>query len=115
MGLNTLKPKSENLDLSVDAQSEWLDCLHLQSGTFSFVWSNGSSLSGEVKVEAANASDQSDAQEVTLSATLGVSGASGTHMAHLESIPGRFVRLTYTSTAGTGDGIVHFIGKGDAN
>lgn len=115
MGLNTLKPASESLDLSGDDQSAWLDCLHMQSGTFSFVWSNGSTLTGEVKVEAANATDQSDAQVVTLSTTLGVSGASGTHMAHLESLPGRFVRLTYTSSAGTGDALVYFVGKGDAN
>lgn len=117
MGLNTIKKQlweSEAL-AGVNVSTDWLDCLNLQSGSFSFVWSNGSTPVGEVIVEVSNEANHSDTQELTLSATLAVSGTSGIHVANLDVIPCRYVRLTYVATSGTADANVWFVGKGDAN
>ncbi len=117
MGLNTLKRQiisSGAMDTG-DLSSDWIDTSNLQSGSFSFVWSAGSSPVGTVVVDISNNDTKSDSTELTLSATLSVSGASGAHIANLDVIPCRFVRLRYKGTSGTATANVWFAGKGDAN
>jgi hypothetical protein len=117
MGLQVIKLQTwtaEALD-NTTKSTEWIDCSQLQEGSFSFVWSNGSSLSGEVRIMVANEPNKSDETQLTLSATLTVSGASGAHVANLDDLPNRYVRLRYVGSAGTGNANVWFFGKGDAN
>ena len=117
MGLNTIKTQlwSAQALAGVDVSTDWVDCLNLQAGSFSFVWSAGSSPVGTVVVDSSNNDTKSDSTELTLSATLSVSGASGAHIANLDVIPCRFVRLRYKGTSGTATANVWFAGKGDAN
>lgn len=117
MGLQVIKIQlwnNEALDNTTKA-TEWIDCSQLQAGSFSFVWSNGSSLAGTVKVFVSNEPSKSDETEITLSAALNATGASGAHIANLDDLPNRYVRLKYAGTAGTGAADVWFFGKGDAN
>lgn len=122
MGLNTLKKQVlDGADLSGNVQSEWLNCEHITLASFSFLWSNGSSLSGTLSIEAANASDQSDAETILLSTLTGpatgltVSGASGSHFLSGIDVAARYLRLVYTSSAGTGSADAWAMLKGDAN
>jgi hypothetical protein len=117
MGLQVIKIQlwdGEALDNSTKA-TEWVDCSQLQAGSFSFVWSSGSSLSGEVQVFVSNEPGKSDETEINLSATLNVTGASGAHVANIDDLPNRFIRLKYVGSAGTGLADAWFFGKGDAN
>ncbi len=116
MGLNTIK-KQTNVDESLGATFEtvWIDCLNLTSGSWSFVWSAGTSPVGLVTIEVSNEPNHSDAITLTLSATLAVTGTSGVHVANLDDIPCRYTRLVYTRTSGTATANVWFVGKGDAN
>lgn len=117
MGLNTIKVQLWDAQAlaGVDVYTDWMDCLNLQTGSFSFVWSNGSTPVGVVKIQVSNEPTHSDANELTLSSTLSVSGASGAHIANLNDLPTRYVRLKYEATSGTADADVWFVGKGDAN
>lgn len=115
MGLNTLKRRYlTSADISSDVAGDWIDVSNLTKVSFSFVWS-GTSPVGDLFVQVANDPDYSDAQNVTLSATLSVSGNSGTHFADLTEIGARFVRLRYVATSGTGSADSWIMAKGDAN
>lgn len=117
MGLQVIKKKIMT-DVALDnttASSEWIDVSQLQMGSFSFVWSAGSTPVGVVKVFVSNEPNHSDELQLTLSATLNVSGTSGTHVANLDDIPSRYVRLKYEGSSGTATGNAWFFGKGDAN
>lgn len=116
MGLNTIKKQtSVNESMGATFQTDWIDCLNLTSGSWSFVWSAGSSPVGEVTIEVSNEPNHSDAIELVLSSDLLVSGASGVHVANLDDIPCRYTRLVYTRTSGTATANTWFVGKGDAN
>ena len=117
MGLNTIKTQlwSAQALAGVDVSTDWVDCLNLQAGSFSFVWSNGSTPVGAVRIDVSNEPSHTDATELTVSASLPVSGASGAHVANLNDLPTRYVRLRYEATSGTADADVWFVGKGDAN
>lgn len=117
MGLQVIKKQlwsAEALDSSTK-NTDWIDCSQLQAGSFSFVWSGGSSPVGEVRVQVSNEPTNSDAQDLTLSATLSVSGSSGSHVANIDDIPNRYIRLRYVGTSGTASANAWFFGKGDAN
>lgn len=116
MGLQVIKVRlwtDEALDNTTKA-TEWVDVSQLQMGSFSFVWS-GSSPVGEVQVFVSNDPEHADEQELTLSATLSVGANSGAHVANLDDIPSRYVRLKYAGSSGTATGQAWFFGKGDAN
>lgn len=117
MGLNTIKRQLWNAQAlaGVDVSTEWMDVLHLTSGSFSFVWSNGSTPIGAVQIDISNDPSHTDSQELTLSAALVVTGASGVNIANLDVIPSRYIRLRYAATSGTATANVWFTGKGDAN
>ena len=117
MGLQVIKTRlwtDEALDNTTKATS-WIDTSQLQKGSFSFVWSAGSTPVGEVQVFVSNEPDHTDEQELPLSATLAVSGSSGTHVANIDDIPNRYMRLKYVGASGSAVGQVWFFGKGDAN
>lgn len=116
MGLQNIKIQLWNDEaLSNTTKSTgWIDCSQLQAGSFSFVWS-GTSPVGEVRVQISNEATNSDAQDLTLSASLLVAANSGTHIANLDEIPNRYVRLVYIGASGTATAKVWFFGKGDAN
>lgn len=117
MGLNTLKRQiiSSGAMGTGDLSSDWIDTMNLQSGSFSFVWSSGSTPVGTVVVDISNNDAKSDLNELTLSTTLTVSGSSGAHIANLDVIPCRFIRLRYKGTSGSATANAWFAGKGDAN
>lgn len=117
MGLQVIKVRlwtDEALDNTTKATS-WVDVSQLQMGSFSFVWSAGSTPVGEVQVFVSNEPDHSDETELTLSSTLSVSGSSGIHVANLDDMPNRYMRLKYVGSSGTATGQAWFFGKGDAN
>jgi hypothetical protein len=115
MGMNTIKKSlwtAQALDSST-VTTEWIDVSQLTKGSFSFVWSGGSSPVGTVTILVSNTQSKSDANTLTLSATLSVSGSSGAHVANLDDIPSRFVALRYTGASGTATAAVDFFGKGN--
>ena len=117
MGLQVIKKQlwaGEAIDNTTKA-TEWMDCSQLQSGSFSFVWSGGSSPLGEVKIQVSNEASNTDAQDLVLSASLSVAANSGTHIANIDELPNRYIRLRYVGTSGTAIANVWFFGKGDAN
>lgn len=117
MGLQIIKKQLWTLE-AIDGttkNTDWVDCSQLQSGSFSFVWSGGSTPVGEVRVQVSNEPTNADAQELTLSSTLSVSGSSGAHVANIDVIPNRYIRLRYIGSSGTASANVVFFGKGDAN
>jgi hypothetical protein len=117
MGLQVIKIRlftDEAMD-NTTISTSWVDCSQLQMGSFSFVWSNGSTPVGEVKVFVSNEPDHSDEIELDLSATLAVGGSSGVHVANLDDIPNRYARLKYVGSSGTATAQAWFFGKGDAN
>lgn len=114
MGLNVIKKSlwtAQALD-STTVTTDWVDTSQLEKGSFSFVWSGGSSPVGTVTVLVSNIPGHGDANTLTLSATLNVSGSSGSHIANLDDIPGRFVALRYTGSSGTATATADFFGKG---
>jgi len=116
MGLNTIK-RQLLIDepMSGNFSTEWIDCLHLTSGSFSFVWSAGATPVGVNRIYISNEPTHSDEQELVLSDILAVSGASGVNIANLDVLPCRYVKLSYVWTSGDGTANVYFVGKGDAN
>jgi hypothetical protein len=117
MGLNTLKKQlwdNESLDNTTKA-TEWIDCSQLQAGSFSFVWSGGSSPVGAVQIFVSNEPTKADETDLTLSAALNVSGTAGAHIANIDDIPNRYIRLKYAGSSGTCNADVWFFGKGDGN
>lgn len=114
MGMNVIKKSLwtaqalSNTTLTTD----WVDVSQLIKGSFSFVWSAGSSPVGTVTVLVSNLPSKADANTLTLSTTLSVSGASGAHVANIDEIPGRYMALRYTGTSGTATAAVDFFGKG---
>lgn len=116
MGLQNTKVQlwdDEAIDNTTTA-TDWVDVSQLQAGSFSFVWS-GTGTVGEVQIFVSNEPGHTDEQELTLSATLAVGTDSGVHVANLDDLPNRYVRLKYAGSAGTGTADVWFFGKGDAN
>lgn len=115
MGLNTLKRKYiTDGDISADLAGDWLDMSNLTKCSFGFTWS-GTSPSGTLTVQAANDPNYSDATNVSLSATLTVSGNTGSHLADLTEWSARYIRLYYSSASGTGTAQAWVMAKGDAN
>lgn len=115
MGLNTLKRQYlDGADISSDVEGDWIDMANLTKVSFSFVWS-GTSPVGVLNVQASNDPSHSDATNITLSATLNVSGNSGTHFADVTEWSARYVRLKYTASSGTGTANGWIMAKGDAN
>lgn len=117
MGLQVIKARlwtDEALDNTTKA-TDWIDASQLQQGSFSFVWGAGSTPVGEVQIFVSNEPEHNDETQLTLSSALSVSGASGIHVANLDDIPNRYVRLKYVGSSGTATGQVWFFGKGDAN
>jgi hypothetical protein len=117
MGLQVIKARlweDQAMDNTTIATS-WVDVSQLQKGSFSFVWASGSSPVGEVQVFVSNEPDHTDEQELDLSATLAVSGNSGIHIANIDQIPNRYMRLKYIGSSGTATAQAWFFGKGDAN
>jgi hypothetical protein len=114
MGMNTIKKSlwtAQALD-NTTVTTDWVDTSQLEKGSFSFVWSAGSSPVGTVQVLVSNLPAHNDANVLTLSATLSVSGSSGSHIANLDEIPGRYVALRYVGSSGTGTATADFFGKG---
>lgn len=117
MGLQVIKKQlwSAQALSNTTVSTDWIDTSQIQAGSFSFVWSGGSSPVGVVEVRVSNEANKSDESTLTLSSVLNVSGASGAHVANLNIIPTRFVRLRYVGTSGTATANAWFFGKGDAN
>jgi hypothetical protein len=115
MGMNTIKKSlwtAQALDSST-VTTEWIDVSQLTKGSFSFVWSDGSSPDGTVTVLVSNTKSKADANTLTLSTTLSVSGTSGVHTANIDEIDNQFMALRYTGVSGTATAAVDFFGKGN--
>jgi len=116
MGLNTLNNQAwDNVDLSTDQTTAWFDTRQVRNAGITFKWANGSSLSGELFVQGANETGETkdDAEDVTLSATLDVTGASGTHIVNISDWSFAYIRLRFAASAGSGDGTARFVLKGE--
>lgn len=114
MGLNVIKKVlwTDQAIGSTTIDTDWVEVLQLEKGSFSFVWSSGSSPVGEVQVIVSNRPQHDDKNVLTLTATLNVSGTDGSHVANLDVIPGRYVALRYVGTSGSAVADVEFVGKG---
>jgi hypothetical protein len=115
MGMNTIKKSLWTAQAlsNTEVTTDWVDVSQLTKGSFSFVWSNGSTPDGTVTILVSNLVSKADENTLTLTATLSVSGASGAHIANLDDIPGRFVALRYTGVSGTATASAEFFGKGN--
>ncbi len=114
MGLNVIKKSLWTAQAlgSTTVDTDWIDTSQLEKGSFSFVWSGGSTPSGVVQVLVSNLPTHTDANVLTLSATLTVSGSSGSHIANLDVIPSRYVALRYAGSSGSATATADFFGKG---
>jgi hypothetical protein len=114
MGMNVIKKSLWTAQAlsNTTVTTDWVDVSQLTKGSFSFVWSGGSSPVGTVTVLVSNTKSKADANTLTLSATLSVSGASGVHTANIDEIDNQFMALRYTGTSGTATAAVDFFGKG---
>jgi len=103
-------------DMSGDiTQSPPTDAIYLDNMCYHIVWS-GSSPVGEIKVQVTN--DDYDKTGVVptwtdldFGTTIGISGSSGSHILSVNQYPGKWVRIKYIRTSGSGTLNVKLVAK----
>lgn len=101
----------ENQSLAASFNSERTNVLHKDRILYNLTWSNGSSLNGTIKVQFSNDDDENNATwyDLDFGSTISLTGTSGNHQILITMATFKYVRLSYTYTAGSGD-LVAFIG-----
>lgn len=102
-------------DMSGDVTSSAVDVRYLDSAALQAVWSNGSTPVGVLTVQGSVNYGQPGVTAawttISLSATLNVSGSSGSAIADLTQITYPYVRMVYTRSSGSGSLDIWVSGK----
>lgn len=117
MSKSILYPKkiSSEMDLSADAYSAVVDCRTLDNIAFQFNWSGGSTPVGVITLEGCldygHPGVTPNWNGITLSATLNVTGNSGSILVDCNQISAPYLRIKYTWTSGSATGETWVSGK----
>ena len=90
----------DEVDISTSQTSDATNVENLDKASIHIIWS-GTSPVGEIKVQARNG-EKNSWFDVDFGDTIDITGNSGDHVIIMNSMPFTHLRLTYTSTSGTG-------------